>query len=274
MAAGAMASQLATGSRTEHGRVHAMKVRLLAFASAGDAVGATELELEVAPALTVGELKARLGRDHPALAGLWGRIAVAVDGELAVDAQVLVDGAEVALLPPVSGGSATAERTAERAEERVAICEAPLDVGAITTQVAGADCGALVLFVGVVRNHHAGRRVERLTYTGYRPMALERLRRIVAELELASGARVAIAHRLGTLEPGVASVVIAVASAHRQEAYDTSRRALERLKAEVPIWKREHYAGGEAAWREVEPLATATREHPVHRSARPSAGEP
>lgn len=232
-----------------------MRVRLLAFASAGDAVGGTELDLELEEGITVGQLKARLEREHEALAGLWGRIAVAVDGELAVDTDVLVEGVEVALLPPVSGGSGA---NGTSSEERVSIGDESLDVGAISARVAGPDCGAEVLFVGVVRNHHAGRTVERLTYTSYRAMALERMRRIVAGLEAAGGARVAIAHRLGTLEPGVASVVIAVASAHRQEAYEVSRLALERLKAEVPIWKREHYAGGQVAWREEESLSPAT----------------
>jgi molybdopterin synthase catalytic subunit len=236
-----------------------MKVRLLAFASASDAVGASELELELDPGLTVGQLKTRLEREHRGLAGLWGRIAVAVDGELAADADVLAEGVEVALLPPVSGGSCAAPGAPPKLAERVAITEHPLDVAAIAARVAGADCGAQVVFVGVVRDHHAGRRVERLTYTGYRPMAIERMRRIVAELERENdGARVAIAHRLGTLEPGVASVVIAVASPHRAQAYEVSRHALERLKAEVPIWKREHYAGGEAAWREEEALAPAS----------------
>ena len=231
-----------------------MKVRLLAFASASDAVGASELELELDPGFTIAQLKARLEREHPALAGLWGRIAVAVDGELAADADELEEGSEVALLPPVSGGA----RADRPVGARVAITEEPLDVAAVTAKVAGADCGAEVLFLGVVRDHHGGRRVERLTYTAYRPMALERMRRIAAELEQESGGptRVAIVHRLGTLEPGVASVAIAVASPHRQEAYEASRRALERLKAEVPIWKREHYAGGDAAWREEESLAS------------------
>ena len=113
----------------------------------------------------------------------------------------------------------------------------------------------MVLFVGTVRDRHGGRPVTRLTYSAYRSMAERRLSALAAELEELHGARVAIVHRLGTLEPGEASVVIAAAAPHRAAAYAASRECLERLKREVPVWKREHYADGSAAWREEEPLA-------------------
>ena len=93
-----------------------------------------------------------------------------------------------------------------------------------------------------------------LTYSAYAAMAERRLQRIAEELAARHGARVAIAHRLGTLVPGEASVVIATAAAHREAAYAASRECLERLKREVPVWKREHYADGEARWREEEAL--------------------
>jgi molybdopterin synthase catalytic subunit len=113
--------------------------------------------------------------------------------------------------------------------------------------------GAVVVFLGTVRNHHAGRTVEKLTYSAYRRMAADTLSKIVSELE-ASGTRVSIVHRLGEVPVGEASVVIAVGSPHRAAAYEASRTALARLKAEAPIWKREHYAEGEAVWREEEAL--------------------
>jgi molybdopterin synthase catalytic subunit len=113
----------------------------------------------------------------------------------------------------------------------------------------------VVVFLGTVRDNHAGKPVEKLTYSAYRAMALEGLRRIVEDLEAAApGLRAAIVHRLGEVPVGEASVVIAVASPHRAAAYEASRTALERLKAEIPIWKREHYADGGVAWREEEPL--------------------
>jgi molybdopterin synthase catalytic subunit len=132
----------------------------------------------------------------------------------------------------------------------------PLDPAAVARSIADPACGAVVLFAGTVRDSHRGRPVERITYSAYRAMADARLREIAGRLERRyPGTHVAIVHRLGELPVGEASVVIAVASPHREAAYAASREALERLKAEVPIWKREHYAGGESSWREEEPLS-------------------
>ena len=131
-----------------------------------------------------------------------------------------------------------------------------IDVAAATAEVAGPTRGAVLVFLGTVRDSHLGRAVEKLTYSAYRPMAEARLARIEAELEAEhENLRITIVHRLGEVLAGVPSVVIAVASPHRAAAYEASRVALERLKAEVPIWKKEHFAGGETEWREVEPLA-------------------
>ncbi|HWN44784.1 MAG TPA: molybdenum cofactor biosynthesis protein MoaE [Thermoanaerobaculia bacterium] len=219
-----------------------MKIRLLAFASAGDALGATEAEIELPDGSRVADLRARLDRDHPALAPLWPRLAIAVDGRISGPDEPLQDGIEVALLPPVSGGSGLAE-----------LVDGPIDVDRAVRSVEAPGFGAVVVFLGTVRNHHAGRAVEKLTYSAYRRMAADTLAKIVAELEVL-GTRVAIVHRLGEVPVGEASVVIAVGSPHRAVAYEASRTALERLKAEVPIWKREHYAEGEAVWREEEAL--------------------
>lgn len=226
-----------------------MRIRLLAFASAGDALGAGEMDLDLPEGSRVAELRERLDRDYPKLAPLWPRLAVAVDGRVVAPDEPLRDGAEVALLPPVSGGSGSL----------TGIIHEPIDSERVVASVASPDCGAVVVFHGTVRNHHQGRPVARLTYSAYPTMAEARLRQIVADLEAASpGLRAAIVHRLGEVPVGEASVVIAVASPHRAAAYEASRTALERLKAEVPIWKQERYADGETVWREEEPL-TATR---------------
>jgi molybdopterin synthase catalytic subunit len=223
-----------------------MKIRLLAFASAGDALGATEAELEVPDGSRISDLRTRLDREHPALIPLWPRLAIAMDGRIVPPDTLLEDGVEVALLPPVSGG--TAGPLAELTDE-------PIDVQRATAAVSGLGRGAVVIFLGTVRDHHAGRPVTKLTYSAYRPMALAGLRQIAADLEAAhQDLRAAIVHRLGEVPVGEPSVVIAIASPHRAAAYDASRTALERLKAEIPIWKREHYADGEAAWREEEAL--------------------
>lgn len=226
-----------------------MRIRLLAFASAGDALGATETELELPDGSRVADLRARLERDHPALGPLWPRLAVAVDGRIADPGEPLAEGVEVALLPPVSGGRPLA-----------GLVDGPIDVDRVVREVENSACGAVVVFLGTVRDHHAGRKVERLTYSAYRRMAEDALARIVSDLEAANpGLKAAIVHRLGDVPVGEPSVVIAIASAHRAAAYDASRTALERLKAEVPIWKREHYADGDVVWREEEPLSRDER---------------
>ncbi len=137
----------------------------------------------------------------------------------------------------------------------VALVDDAIDLAAVEALVRSPHHGAVVLFLGTVRDHHGGRSVARLTYSAYRSMALKNLQSIVEQLEQASEpTRVAIVHRLGDVAVGEPSVVIATASPHRAAAYEASRRALERLKREVPIWKREHYADGESVWREEESL--------------------
>ena len=233
-----------------------MHVRIVAFATAAEALGAGERQLELAAGATLADLRAALESDHPGLVPLWPRLALAVDGRLAAADAALSDGAEVALLPPVSGGSGAADEGA--GEPRARLVEGPLDTRAIAAAVVGPSRGAVVTFHGTVRDHHQGRPVARLDYTAYRPMAEAALRRIVAELEASHrDLRAAIVHRLGEVPVGEASVVIAVASPHRGAAFDAAREALERLKRDVPIWKREHYADGGAAWREEEPLAVS-----------------
>jgi molybdopterin synthase catalytic subunit len=227
-----------------------VKIRLLAFATAADALGTTETELEIPDGSRVADLRQRLDRDHPGLVPLWPRLAIAVDGQIVPAATVLEEGCEVALLPPVSGGSG--EILAE-------LVDGPIDTARVEAAVSAPGFGAVVVFLGTVRDHHAGRPVAKLTYSAYRPMALAGLRRIVTDLENSAPVRAAIVHRLGEVPVGEPSVVIAVGSPHRAAAYEASRTALERLKAEIPIWKREHYADGEAAWREEEPLVETAR---------------
>jgi len=224
---------------------------VLSFATALDAVGRAETEVELRDGSTIADLVERLTAAHPGLESLWPRLAIAVDGEVAADrAAPLHDGTEVALLPPVSGGSCGAAPS----RLRDGAVEADT-VSSVRAGVEDAGKGAVVVFVGNVRNSFGGRPVERITYSAYPAMAERRLERIVREIEAAEpGTRVEIVHGLGTLEVGDASVVIATASAHRRQAYEVNRLALERLKAEVPIWKREHYADGKSRWREEEPL--------------------
>lgn len=231
-----------------------IRVRVLGFASAGDALGAGEIIVAVPAGSRVADLRRRLDADHPALGPLWPRLAVAVDGRLGGDEAPLADGCEVALLPPVSGGSG-ADGAGEA--DATGLTDGPIDAARLIAAVSGPSRGAVVVFAGTVRDHHRGRAVAGLRYSAYRAMAEAVLGAIVADLEAVGGVRAAIVHRLGEVPVGEASVVIAVASPHRAAAYEASRTALERLKTEAPIWKRERYADGGEAWREEEPLTAA-----------------
>jgi molybdopterin synthase catalytic subunit len=116
----------------------------------------------------------------------------------------------------------------------------------VAATVEAAQCGAVTLFVGLVRDHNAGRQVVRLEYECYEPLAIKSFERIASEAEAQwPEARLAIAHRTGRLEVGDASIVIVAASAHRTDAFAATRYVIERVKQIAPIWKREHFQGGE-----------------------------
>lgn len=153
--------------------------------------------------------------------------------------------------------------------ERFRICAAPLDAGAVAAAVSGPDCGAVATFVGLVRNQNGGRRVERLDYEAYEPLAIKAFEQIAREArERWPSAELAIHHRVGRLAVGDASVVIAAASPHRAEAFAASRYGIERVKQIAPIWKHEHFEGGEV-WIEgatADPLDEAARQAAFERA--------
>jgi molybdopterin synthase catalytic subunit len=131
----------------------------------------------------------------------------------------------------------------------IVITADPLDPRALERQVAHPGCGAILSFVGLVRDNHAGRQVTALDYQAYPSMCARVAATIGHEIrERWPGARVALAHRVGSLAIGEASIVIAVAAPHRVEAYEASRYCIDRIKAVLPVWKREHYVDGEPLW--------------------------
>jgi molybdopterin synthase catalytic subunit len=132
---------------------------------------------------------------------------------------------------------------------RCRVTRDPIDASALIAAAASSGDGAVLLFWGVVRDHHDGRAVDHLEYDAYAAMAEAELERIVAETRARwAVGEIAVVHRLGRLEVGEASVGIAVASPHRAEAYEASRHLIEELKRRVPIWKREGYLDGERTW--------------------------
>jgi MoaE-MoaD fusion protein len=147
--------------------------------------------------------------------------------------QELHDGDEVAVIPPVSGGS-------------FLISAEPLDIAAVLAEAADDEAGAVASFVGTVRRQSRGRTVLYLEYEAFEEMAEPMLRALAAELTAKHGlARVAIHHRVGRVEVGEPSVAIAVSAAHRAAALDACKEAIDTLKETIPLWKKEFYEGGE-----------------------------
>ena len=138
----------------------------------------------------------------------------------------------------------------------------------VLSEVGGDEDGAVLLFLGTVRNHADGRSVEGLRYEAYEAMAREVLETVLREVADATGVeRLAAVHRVGELEIGEVSVAIAVSSPHRDAAYRASRMVIEEIKARLPVWKQELYAGGDQEW--VEGRTPAPAEAPPSAPAAP-----
>lgn len=132
---------------------------------------------------------------------------------------------------------------------RARVTPDPIDPAAILELVRSDQDGAVVLFLGVVRDHNEGHAVAGMSYESYGPMAQKVLSRIGEEAAARLGTdRLAVVHRVGELDIGEVSVAIAASSPHRAEAFDASRYVIEQIKARLPMWKQEHYVAGESEW--------------------------
>lgn len=134
----------------------------------------------------------------------------------------------------------------------------PLDMAALLELIRDPSRGGIVTFVGAVRDHDSGRPVVALEYSAYAPMAEAECGRIVAEATQRWPVRVALAHRVGRLEPGDVAVIVAAAASHRDAAFEAARWVIDEVKRRVPIWKREHYHDGAAEW--IVPVEAVTAE--------------
>jgi len=215
---------------------------VLLFAALREAVGQKQLDLELPADATLAELMARLEREHELLARYRGRLLVSLNEERAPLETQLGEGDEIALLPPVSGGS-----------ERAWIDTQRLSMDALLAEVTAPTMGGVVTFTGVVRNQARGAEIDHLEYESYAPMAERELRKITDAVAARwPQVRLALAHRVGRLEIGDAAVMIAVAAPHRAEAFEACRFAIDTLKKTVPIWKKEFATSG-AYWVEENP---------------------
>ena len=213
------------------------RVELLVFAGLRQRLGRPSLALELPAGCTVAQLRAQLERTHPELGALT-HCRLAVDHEFVDDATIIPAGAELALIPPVSGGHDGAASH---------LSEAPLELARVVAAVEHEGAGGITTFTGAVRRHSRGKTVDHLEYEAYAPMALAVMDRIARGIEAEiRGTRVCIHHRIGRLEVGEIAVIIAASAPHRAEAFDACRRAIEALKREVPIWKKEVDEAGEA----------------------------
>jgi molybdopterin synthase catalytic subunit len=208
------------------------------FALIREIVGQAAERRALADGATVTDLLDELVREHPRLERMRPVTMVMVNQAYVAADHRLHDGDEVALIPPVSGGT----------DARFRVQTEPIDPRQVESQVADRGAGAIVTFAGMVRDHARGNAVLRLEYEAYAPAAERMLAQIGEEIRQRWGLeRVAITHRTGSLSVGETSVVISVASPHRDAAFDACRYAIERIKEIVPIWKKEHYADG-AVW--------------------------
>lgn len=232
-----------------------MTLTLLLFAGLRQAAGASELSLAWSGGeLTPRALKARVAAARPELATHLERCRVAVDHEFVGEDQALAAldrhgrPVEIALIPPVSGGHDGPQPEAKpgagdalpRVGERSTLSDAALSLAAVVEAVDHRGAGGIATFTGNVREHSRGKTVRFLEYEAYAPMAVATMDRIAFAVEAEiPGARVALAHRVGHLEIGETAVVIAASAPHRAEAFTACREVIERLKQDVPIWKRE-----------------------------------
>ena len=215
-----------------------MDVDIRFFAVIREIVGRSAERRQLPEGATAGDVFDELTREYSRLERMKPVTMLMVNKTYVTHDHVLRDGDELALIPPVSGG----------APQRFCIQSEALDPRLTESLVAHPGAGAIATFIGTVRDHGRGRGVTHLEYEAYAPAAELTMAQIGDEIRERWGIdHVAITHRVGSLAVGESSVVISVASAHRDAAFEACRYAIERIKEIVPIWKKEHYADG-AAW--------------------------
>ena len=222
-----------------------LRVKVLFFGAARDAVGQPEVELELDREGTSTTALTQLIQKYPKLARFGRSLLVAVNQEYSRGETPLQNGDELAVFPPVSGGSAQSTDFFELTTEAI-------NVGEVARRQVLPVCGATVTLDGYAREWTRGRRTLYLVYEAYEPMALQELQRLGREAhERFEIAYIGIVHRTGRLEIGETSVVISVGAPHRRAAFEACEWAIRELKRTVPIWKKEVFEDGEV-WVEGE----------------------
>jgi molybdopterin converting factor subunit 1 len=243
-----------------------VQVRVLFFGLLKDICGSAEACLDLPPGSTTGSVFDHYAAAFPKLRQMAASIVLARNHEFATNLEPLLDGDEVALLPPVSGGAASFEASHEIEDAEghfFALTRDPIDPRLLESRLLQGCDGAAVTFQGVVRNNTSGRPTVRLEYECYEAMAIRKMAAIGREIAGQYAiSRIAMVHRLGTMEIGEASVVIVVAAPHRKPAFEAALEGINRLKRLVPVWKKEFFEDGEVwvegEWDENAPRAVVS----------------
>jgi MoaE-MoaD fusion protein len=225
-----------------------IKVRVLFFGAARDAVGQELIEVELESPINADGARAKLVSDYPSLQRFGKSLLFAVNQQYAQSDREIREGDELAVFPPVSGGSAPKEGAGKMPAlpDFFELTIDAIDVGAVARRVVLPECGATVTLDGFAREWTKGRRTLYLVYEAYEPMALSELKRLGARAhEKFDIAHIGIVHRTGRLEIGETSVVISVSAPHRRAAFEACDWAIRELKRTVPIWKKEVFEDGE-----------------------------
>ncbi len=234
-----------------------MKIGVLFFGVLKDVVGRSAETVDLPEGTRVRDVLFYYARAAPRFEAMVPALAIAVNREYAGADRALREGDEVGLLPPVSGGSAedgghVPGNARDEVRGEVRIVREPIYAEAVLRRLKQPEDGAAVIFDGVVRDNTRGRRTLYLDYEAYEAMALQQMESLAAEARSRFGVRGAsIVHRLGRLQIGETSVLIVVAGAHRDAAFEACRWIIDTLKKTVPIWKKEYFEDG-AVWADGE----------------------
>jgi len=236
-----------------------MQIKVLFFGLLKDICGRAEDRLDLPAPATLRSVFDHYAAQFPALENMAKSVVIARNHEFGSPGDLLDEGDEVALLPPVSGGAQSPvgepslpNEIVEPAGHFFSLTRDPIDPRAAELRLLQGFDGAIVTFQGVVRNNTRGRATLRLEYECYEPMAIRKMAEIGREIAgQFAVSRVAMIHRLGRMEIGEASVVVLAAAPHRRPAFDAALEGINRLKKTVPIWKKEFFADGET-WVEGE----------------------
>jgi molybdopterin synthase catalytic subunit/molybdopterin converting factor small subunit len=251
-----------------------MKISVLFFGILKDLLAQTRETVEFSEGARVREVLSYYSRKTPKFEAMVPSLAISVNQEYSAAGRTLHDGDEVGLLPPVSGGSGKKDKDRDEisgdVSDEVRITRDRIDCESVVEHLKRPPDGAVVVFDGVVRDNTRGRRTLYLDYEAYESMAIKQMESLAMEARERFEVRgVSIIHRLGRLEIGETSVLIAVAAAHRGAAFDACRWIIDTLKKTVPIWKKEYFedgavwADGEAFPEEIRRLGGTTSEEPA-----------